>query len=172
MVRSGKGLIISLGFNTNINWNKIKKSRFSITNVSLKGFSKIIQEFKDLHNSTSLKSVLQKWFDPDNDILGKLNYNGKQLSPVKFIYIFLFFRWVTITRGSFLVKVKTNKCTSEPFYNNFSKTAKTRTMIFMKVEMDWKPIKFCEIYLHIPLFSLVTIKIGSFWLYHTHTNAH
>ena len=43
--RSGKELITSLGLKTNVNSNKYKKARYSITNVSMENISKIIKEF-------------------------------------------------------------------------------------------------------------------------------
>ena len=43
---SGKGLINSLGLKTIRSSNKSKKSRYVITNFSLKGISKIIKEFE------------------------------------------------------------------------------------------------------------------------------
>ena len=45
--RLGKGLIASLGLNTIIRLKKIKKARFSITEVSIKDLSNIIKNFKD-----------------------------------------------------------------------------------------------------------------------------
>ena len=42
---SGKGLINSLGFNTNV--RSKKKSKYAITNVSMKYLSKIIKEFEN-----------------------------------------------------------------------------------------------------------------------------
>ena len=46
--RSGKGLVTCLGINY-IRWSKkIKKARFSITNVSFKDISNIIKEFENL----------------------------------------------------------------------------------------------------------------------------
>ena len=44
--RSGKGLIISLGFNSKVRPQKYKNARYSIVNVSKKGISKIIREFE------------------------------------------------------------------------------------------------------------------------------
>ena len=45
LVRSGKGLITSLGLNIIRMSNKIKKSRLAVTEVSLKDISMIIKEF-------------------------------------------------------------------------------------------------------------------------------
>ena len=45
--RSGKGLITSLGINTNVRPKKYKKARYAITNVSMNDLSKIIKEFKN-----------------------------------------------------------------------------------------------------------------------------
>ena len=45
LVRSGKGLITSMGLKTIVMLKKIKKARFYIPNVSLKDCSKIIKEF-------------------------------------------------------------------------------------------------------------------------------
>ena len=44
--RSGKGLIISLGFKTKARSQKYKKSSYAIGNVSEKDISKIIKEFE------------------------------------------------------------------------------------------------------------------------------
>ena len=44
--RSEKGLITSLGLNTNVRSKKEKKSRYDITNVSIKDFSRIIRDFE------------------------------------------------------------------------------------------------------------------------------
>ena len=44
----GKGLITSLGLNTNMRSNKRKKARYAITNVSMKNLSNIIKEFENL----------------------------------------------------------------------------------------------------------------------------
>ena len=46
--RSEKGLIISLGIETNIRSKKYKKARYAITNVSMKDISKIIKDFEKL----------------------------------------------------------------------------------------------------------------------------
>ena len=43
--RSGKGLIIFLGFNTEVRLQKYKKARYAIGNVSEKDLSEIIKEF-------------------------------------------------------------------------------------------------------------------------------
>ena len=48
LVRTGKGLITSLGINTIRIPKKNKKARYNITNVSLKDISKIIKEFEKL----------------------------------------------------------------------------------------------------------------------------
>ena len=48
LVRSGKGLITSLGLKTNVWSKKIKTARYSITNVSMKYLSNIINEFERL----------------------------------------------------------------------------------------------------------------------------
>ena len=44
--RSGKGLITSLGLKANARSKKYKKARYTITNVSMKYFSKITKEFE------------------------------------------------------------------------------------------------------------------------------
>ena len=44
--RLRKGLITYLGLKTNVSSNKYKKSRYAITNVSMKNISKIIKDFK------------------------------------------------------------------------------------------------------------------------------
>ena len=46
--RSGKGLITSLVLNSRASLNKYKKSRYAITNVSMKDISKIIRESEKL----------------------------------------------------------------------------------------------------------------------------
>ena len=46
--RSRKGLITSMGINTNIISKKCRKSRYDITNVSIKYLSKIIKKFEKL----------------------------------------------------------------------------------------------------------------------------
>ena len=46
--RSGKGLITSLGLETNESSNKNKKERHAITKVSMTDFSKIIKDFEKL----------------------------------------------------------------------------------------------------------------------------
>ena len=45
---SGKGLITSLGLNTNLKSKKNKRERYAITNGSTKDISKIIKEFEKL----------------------------------------------------------------------------------------------------------------------------
>ena len=45
---SGKGLITSLGLNTNLKSKKNKRERYAITNVSLKNISIIIKKFVKL----------------------------------------------------------------------------------------------------------------------------
>ena len=45
---SGKGLIISQGLKTNVRPMRYKKTRYAITNVSMKYLPKIIKEFKKL----------------------------------------------------------------------------------------------------------------------------
>ena len=44
--RSGKGLITSLGFKTKARWQKYKKARYAIRNVSEMDISNIIWEFE------------------------------------------------------------------------------------------------------------------------------
>ena len=46
--RSGKGLITSLGIKNNVSSEKDKKSRYAITNVSMKDISKIIKYFENV----------------------------------------------------------------------------------------------------------------------------
>ena len=46
--RSGKGLITSMDLKTNVRSNKNKKSRYAITNVSMKDISKMIKDFEKL----------------------------------------------------------------------------------------------------------------------------
>ena len=48
LVRSGKGLITSLGLKSKVRPHKYKKARYAIVNVSKKGLSKIIREFEKL----------------------------------------------------------------------------------------------------------------------------
>ena len=48
LVRSGKGLISSLGFKVKARLKKYKKTRYTIGNFSKKDFSKIISEFDKL----------------------------------------------------------------------------------------------------------------------------
>ena len=48
-VRSGKGLITSLGLKAKLIPRKYKKARYSIRNFSKKDISKIIREFEELH---------------------------------------------------------------------------------------------------------------------------
>ena len=48
LVIPGKGLITSLGIKTIGRYNKNKKARYAITNVSIKDISKIIKEFENL----------------------------------------------------------------------------------------------------------------------------
>ena len=43
--RSRKGLITSLGINTNVKSKKKKKSRYDIANVNMKDISNIIKDF-------------------------------------------------------------------------------------------------------------------------------
>ena len=45
LVRSGKGLITSLGIKANARSKKYKRARYAIGNVIMKEFSKIIREF-------------------------------------------------------------------------------------------------------------------------------
>ena len=45
---SGKGLITSLGIKTNARSKKNKKSRYAITNVSMKDISNIVKDFEKL----------------------------------------------------------------------------------------------------------------------------
>ena len=48
MGRSGKGLITSLGFKTNVSSKKYKRERYDITNISMKDPSNLIKEFEIL----------------------------------------------------------------------------------------------------------------------------
>ena len=52
MVRSGKGLITSLGFKAKGSPQKYKKARYAIGNVSKKDLSKIIREFEKFEKLT------------------------------------------------------------------------------------------------------------------------
>ena len=46
LVRSGKGLINSLGLKTNVRSKENKKARYAITNVSMKYISNMIKDFE------------------------------------------------------------------------------------------------------------------------------
>ena len=52
-VRSGKGLITSMGLKAKARPNKYKKARYAIRNVSKKYLSKIIREFDKLTDKRS-----------------------------------------------------------------------------------------------------------------------
>ena len=49
--RSGKGLIISLGFKAKVMSQKYKRARYAIGNISKKDLSKIIREFEKFEKS-------------------------------------------------------------------------------------------------------------------------
>ena len=72
MERSGKGLIISMGFKDKVRPHKCKKARYTIRNISKKDLLRIISEFEKLlyecyekkrpkHGSTERYFYLERW---------------------------------------------------------------------------------------------------------------
>ena len=74
MVRSGKGLITSLGLKAKARPKKHKKARYAIRNVSKKDFSKIIRKFEKLpYESYERKS-------PKHEPTESYSYLARQLA--------------------------------------------------------------------------------------------
>ena len=55
--RSGKGLITALALKTKVRWQKYKKARYAIGNVSMKDLSNIIKEFEKIFKVPYVKRI-------------------------------------------------------------------------------------------------------------------